>query len=63
MLNDQIPKYPVHEGVKYDCNYCDYKTTWQDNVTAHEIEIHEVVLFDFNLCTIGLLSSIVVLLI
>ena len=24
-FNEQISKYRVHEGVKYDCNYCDHK--------------------------------------
>ena len=38
----------VHKGVKYNFNYCDNKTTWLDNLTAHEMFIHEGVMFDCN---------------
>ena len=40
----------VHKGVKHNCNYCDNKTTWPDNLTAHKMFIPKGVIFDCNCC-------------
>ena len=40
----------VHKGVKYNCDYCDNKTTQQDNLTANKMFIHKGVMFDCSCC-------------
>ena len=53
----------VHKGVKYNCNYCNNKTTWPDNLTAHKMFIHEGIMFAVTAVTIRLLSNVVLLVI
>ena len=33
MHHENIQK-SVHEGVKYDCNHCDYRASQQSNITT-----------------------------
>ena len=40
----------LHEGVKYDCNQCDYKATQQTNLSQHQKEIHEGVKYNCTQC-------------
>ena len=36
-------KLSVHEGVKYNCDLCDYKETEQETVRIHKLAVHETV--------------------
>ena len=34
-------KRSKHEGVRYSCNYCDYKATQPGNLKTHKSSVHE----------------------
>ena len=40
----------VHEGVRYDCNQCDYRATQQSNLNSHMKSIHEGIRYECNQC-------------
>ena len=38
----------VHEGVKYECNQCEYRTATQMNLICHIQSVHEECNYDCN---------------
>ena len=42
----------VHEGVKYDCNQCDFRATRRGILTCHIQSVHEGVKYECNQCAL-----------
>ena len=40
----------IHDGVKYDCNLCDYKATQLGNLRTHVQSKHEGIKIPCNIC-------------
>ena len=43
-------KQSNHDGVRYDCDMCDYQATIQSNLARHKQSKHEGVRYDYVLC-------------
>ena len=39
-----------HDGVKYDCNHCDYNATDVINLKRHKLSQHDGIKYDCNDC-------------
>ena len=40
----------MHEGVKYQCEKCDFESSWQKCLSVHKKSVHEGVKYHCNLC-------------
>ena len=40
----------VHDGIKYQCDHCDYKATTQYNLKKHKMSVHEVIKYQCDIC-------------
>ena len=49
-INIKIHKQPVHEGVYYSCDQCDYKATHKSSLKMHKEPIHEGVCYSCDQC-------------
>ena len=38
----------IHEGLKYDCNKCDYRANKKNNLIAHKKSKHDRFRYDCN---------------
>ena len=43
-------KLGFHEGVKYKCDKCEYRSTRQNYVGVHKLTVHEGVTYKCNDC-------------
>ena len=43
----------IHDGVKYSCEYCDFKATEKSNLQNHVKSIHDGVNKVVNIVTLG----------
>ena len=42
--------FAVNAGVKYSCNQCGYKATWQSHLKTRQQAAHEIVKYSCNRC-------------
>ena len=46
----KIHKLRIHDGVKYNCDRCDFKSTTQGNLGIHKLSVHEGVTYKCDQC-------------
>ena len=40
----------IHEGIKYECDQCDYQAAQQTNLKTHTMSVHEGSKYQCDLC-------------
>ena len=49
-MNLQFHKQIVHEGIRYECNECDFKATLMKHLKNHTESVHKGVRYNCNEC-------------
>ena len=39
-----------HEGIKYQCDHCDYKATQKGSLKKHKMSVHEGIKYQCDQC-------------
>ena len=53
MGNIALHMYSVYEGVKYECNKCEYRASTQGNLICHIQSVHERAMHKCSQCDYG----------
>ena len=40
----------VHEGIKYECDHCNYKASYQSSLKTHKMTVHEGIKYECDHC-------------
>ena len=51
-------KMSVHEGIKYQCDQCDYKATYNGNIKKHKMSVHQGIKYHFMLMKVSNINVI-----
>ena len=46
----RLHRRSIHEGIRYFCDYCDFKATTQGHLKIHRQSKHEGILYSCNNC-------------